>query len=72
MCEAKRSKPVEVKGDVAAIYSGTAAYLLEESVDRTFLFGPVVWRPSDGTSARQWEFIVVACDPDRRDMARSA
>lgn len=54
MGEAKRRKPVKVKGDVAAIYSGTAAHLLEESVDRTFLFGPVVWRPSEGTSARQY------------------
>jgi DnaJ-domain-containing protein 1 len=53
---------VEVKGDMAEICSGTAAYLLEGSVDRTLLFGPVIWRPSDGTSARRWCFIVVGCD----------
>ena len=57
MDEAKRRKPVEVKGDVAEICSGTAAYLLEGSVDRCFLFGRGVQ-----TSARQWGFIVVGCD----------
>jgi hypothetical protein len=53
---------VEVKGDMAELCSGTAAYLLEGSVDRTLLFGPVVWQPSDGTSARRWYFMVVGCD----------
>jgi len=24
--------------------------------------GPVVWRPSDGTSARLWYLVVVGCD----------
>ena len=56
------AKTVEVKGDMAEICSGTAAFLLEDSVDRTLLFGPVVWRPSDGTSARRWYFVVVGCD----------
>jgi hypothetical protein len=55
------AETVEVKGDMAEICSGTAAYLLEGSVDRTLLFGPVVWRLSDGTSARQWYFMVVGC-----------
>src|SRR5580704_13910922 len=57
MDEAKRCKPVEVKGDVAAICSRTAAYLLKDSVDYAFLFGPVVCGP-----AQQWGFIVVSCD----------
>jgi hypothetical protein len=47
---------------MAEICAETAAYLLEGSIDRTLLFGPVVWLPSDGTSARQWCFIVVGCD----------
>ena len=58
MCEAKRCMPVEVKGDVAAICSRTAAYLLGGQVDRTLLFGPVLWRPSDGTTSRRWYFMV--------------
>jgi hypothetical protein len=33
MDEAKRRQPVEVKGDVAAICSRTAAYLLKDSVN---------------------------------------
>jgi hypothetical protein len=52
----------EIKGDMAEICAEAAAYLLDGSVDRTLLFGPVVSRPSDGTSARQWCFIVVGCD----------
>jgi len=52
----------EIKGDMAEICAETADYLLEASIDRTLLFGPVVWLPSDGTSARQWRFIVVGCD----------
>ena len=52
----------EIKGDMAEICVETAAYLLDGSTDRTFLFGPVVWRPSDGTSAKQWYFAVVGCD----------
>jgi hypothetical protein len=47
---------------MAEICAETAAYLLEGSIDRTLLFGPVVWLPSDGPSARQWCFIVVGCD----------
>jgi hypothetical protein len=62
MGEARRRKPVEVKGDDVVIGSGTAAYLLEKSVDRMFLFGPVVRWPRDEPSARQWGFIVVGCD----------
>jgi hypothetical protein len=54
MGEARRRKPVEVKGDDLVIGSGTAAYLLEKSVDRMFLFGPVVRWPRDEPSARQW------------------
>jgi hypothetical protein len=57
MDEAKRRQPVEVKGDVAAICSRTAAYLLKDSVNYAFLFGPVVCGP-----AQQWGFIVVSCD----------
>ena len=53
---------VEVKGDMVEICAGTAAFLLAGSVDRTLLFGPIVWRPSDGTSARQWYFMVVGGD----------
>ena len=53
---------VEVKGDVAEGCSGIAAYLLNGAVDRMLLVGPVVWRPSDGTSSRQWYFTVVGCD----------
>jgi hypothetical protein len=53
---------VEVKGDVEELCSGMAAYLLEGSIDRTLLFGPVVWAPSDGMSARRWWFHVVGCD----------
>jgi hypothetical protein len=52
----------KVKGDIAEICAETAAYLLEGSVDRTLLLGPIVWRPSDGTSARQWYFHVAGCD----------
>jgi hypothetical protein len=36
--------------------------VLKGSADRTLFFGPVVWRPSDGTSARLWYFVVVGCD----------
>lgn len=57
-----RSSIGDLKGDMAEICAETAAYLLEGSIDRTLLFGPVVWLPSDGTSARQWRFIVVGCD----------
>ena len=53
---------VEVKGDMAEICAGTAAFLLEGSVDRTLFFGSVVWQPSDGTSARRWYFMVVGGD----------
>ncbi len=53
---------IEVKGDMAEICAGTAAFLLEGSVDRTLLFGPVVWQPSDGTTARRWCFMVVGGD----------
>jgi hypothetical protein len=53
---------VEIKGDMAEICAETAAYLLNDSVDRTLLVGPVSWRPSDGTSPRLWYFIVVGCD----------
>jgi hypothetical protein len=56
------AETVEVKGDMVEICAGTAAFLLAGSVDRTLLFGPIVWRPSDGTSARQWYFMVVGCD----------
>jgi hypothetical protein len=58
----------EIKGDMATVCDKAADYLLEDSTDLTLLFGPVVWRPSDGTSARQWYFIVVGCD--RRGEAR--
>jgi hypothetical protein len=57
-----RSAAGDLKGDMAEICAETAAYLLEGSIDRMLLFGPVVWLPSDGTSARQWCFIVVGCD----------
>ena len=53
----KRRKPVGVKGAVAAICSRTAAYLLKDSVNYAFLFGPVICGP-----AQQWGFIVVSCD----------
>ena len=52
----------EIKGDMAKMYDELAAYLLDGSIDRTLLFGPVVWRPSDGTSARRWYFVVAGCD----------
>jgi hypothetical protein len=52
----------EIKGDMAEICTETAAYLLNDSVDRTLLIGPVSWRPSDGTSPRLRYFIVVGCD----------
>ena len=66
MGEAKRRKPVkrkqaEVKGDGADVCAKVAAYLLAGSVDRTLLFGPVVWRPTDGTTSRRWYFMVAAC-----------
>ena len=57
-----RSPKGEIKGPSAEIYADIAAYLLEASADRTLLFGPVAWRPSDGTSAKQWYFVVVGCD----------
>jgi hypothetical protein len=41
------AETVEVNGDTAEICSGTAAYLLGGSVDRTLLFGPVGRRPSE-------------------------
>ena len=40
------------------VCSAAATYLLAGSVDRTLLFGPVVWRPSDGTASRRWYFVV--------------
>jgi hypothetical protein len=52
-----------IKGKPADVCAAAAAYLLESSVDRTLLFGPVVWLPSDGTSARQWYFMVTGCEP---------
>lgn len=57
-----RSPKGEIKGPSAVIYADIAAYLLEASADRTLLFGPVAWRPSDGTSAKQWYFVVVGCN----------
>jgi hypothetical protein len=42
----------EIKGDMAEICAETAAYLLNDSADRTLLVGPVSGRPSDGTSPR--------------------
>ena len=56
------NETAQIKGDMAELCAETAAYLLDGSLDRTLLFGPVVWLPSDGTSARVWAFIVVGCD----------
>jgi hypothetical protein len=52
----------EIKGGMAEICAEAAAYLIDGSIDRTLLFGPVVWLPSDGRSSRVWRFIVVGCD----------
>jgi hypothetical protein len=50
-----------IKGTAAEVYAEMAAYLVEGSRDHTLMFGPVVWQPSDGTSARRWYFHVVGC-----------
>jgi hypothetical protein len=47
---------------VAETCCEAAAYLIGNSADRTLLFGPVAWLPSDGTSARRWYLIVIGCD----------
>jgi hypothetical protein len=58
----------QIEGCAAEIYDETAVYLLDGSTDRTLFFGPVVWRASDGTSSRQWYFMVAGCD--RRQQMR--
>jgi hypothetical protein len=52
----------QIKGARADVCAEAADYWLERSVDRTLLVSPVAWRPSDGTSALEWYFIVVGCD----------
>jgi hypothetical protein len=56
-----RSPEGEIRGPAADVYADIAAYLLDGSADRMLLLGPVVWFPSDGTSARRWSFNVVGC-----------
>jgi len=47
---------------MAEICGEAADYLIDGSRDRTLFFGLVVWRPTDGTSARRWYFMVAGCD----------
>jgi hypothetical protein len=47
------------RGSQHEVYAAIAAFLIENSDDRIFLVGPVSWAPSDGTSARQWRFVVL-------------
>lgn len=49
-------------GEVSAI----ADALVANAADRTLAIGPVLWQPSDGTSARQWYFIVGSADAAKR------
>jgi hypothetical protein len=37
-------------------------FLLNKAADGTLAIGPLTWQPSDGTSAKQWYFIVGSGD----------
>jgi hypothetical protein len=39
-------------------------YLLKGMSDRQVVIGPLVWQPSDGTSAKRWYFVVATAGKD--------
>lgn len=39
-----------------------AEFLVSKAVDHMIVFGPLVWRPSDGGSSKYWYFIVGSAD----------
>jgi hypothetical protein len=53
--------PKMLKGDVV----GVVDLLVGRASDRTFAIGPLVCQPSDGTSAKQWYFVVSTLGRDK-------
>lgn len=41
-------------------------FLVAKSADRVLAIGPLVWQPSDGTSTKQWYFIVGSGGADKQ------
>jgi hypothetical protein len=54
----RKQQPIEMDCTPSSICD----FLVAKAADRTLAIGPLVWQPSDGTSSKQWYFVVGSGD----------